>query len=696
MQAGRSAATEAQRQRALAEDFERAAREARAAAARYQAAATTEARTAGVLAPLAAAGYHLLTDRLWPGTRRANVDLVLVGPGGVFIVDTKAWTALTIEADRIYRGQADVTEEFDRLRQLKELTQEDLAEVGLAPGEVRLVVVLAGRTGIKQSVTGIDFVGEGDVLGHISHFGHRLPTSLVDAVLTRAVGLFHEMPPLSAPTLSPSPIPAMVQDVLFDTNRVHDALSACAEKAPIEQWMVYLHPSQAKLTRRSYNGPSRIRGSAGTGKTVVGLHRAAHLARVKGGRILFTTYVRTLPEVMRNLLARFAPDVVDSVEFTGVHRFALGVLKERGRRLEIDPKASARIFNTAWKRIGQGSALERLRPDQTYWQDEIDRVIKGRGITTFEHYAALPRTGRRTQLSPSARQEMWSLYQAYDAGMNAAGLCDFADLVTLAEAEVRRRPLNAGYSAVIADETQDLSCMMVRLLHSLVGDVPDGLTLIGDGQQSIYPGGYTLSEAGISVTGRAAVLDINYRNTIEITSFAASAIIGDEFDDIEGFTAAADISTQVTRRGAIPEAIDVGSETDAHTAMVGQIAQLQAAGVGLGDIAVLCATNPLAGRALSALRKGGYPAVELTRYDGRTTSAIKVGTVKRAKGLEFSHVLLPAVDPALLAGSKAPQDQGEREAWDLARRELYVAMTRARDGLWLAVRANSRRRYKAK
>lgn len=145
-----------------------------------------------------------------------------------------------------------------------------------------------------------------------------------------------------------------------------------------------------------------------------------------------------------------------------------------------------------------------------YWKEEIASVPKGRGIMQFTQCADLIRTGRRFPLQPAQRETVWRLYLAYSEELRRRGVDDFADLTLLAEAELRHEPL-PGYSAVIVDEAQDLSAAMVRMLYSLVGDRPDGFTLIGDGQQSIYPGGYTPAEVGFSVQNRGVVLDVNYR-----------------------------------------------------------------------------------------------------------------------------------------------------------------------------------------
>ncbi len=691
MVAGDSAGAESRRQLALADAHEKAAAEARAAAGRFGIAEVTEKQTARTLAPLAGLGYFLLADRCWPGTRRAQVDLIVIGPGGVFIVDTKAWAEVAIEGERIFRGDADVTDDLLGLAGLADVTQADLAEVGLAPGEVRPIIALAGRSGIDAAVNGVRVVGERDLLRSIAGHGNRLTPTQVDIVLARALALF---PQLGAPApivaavpepVMPLPTREVQQDALLSPEEVNDALLQGALAQPIEEWMSFLHPQQAKLVRRSFPGPSRVRGPAGTGKTVVGLHRAAHLARVKTGRVLVTTYVRTLPEVLRELLRRLAPDAVDRVDFSGTHAFARRVLQDRGVRFTLDPAQSRGAFDVAWRKVGMNSVLGNGTKDHDYWADEIEHVIKGRGISRFEQYADLTRTGRRHPLNSRGRQAVWELYCAYDAELRRRGINDFADLVLLAEAELRREPMDGVYSAVIVDEAQDLSCAMVRMLHSLVGDEPDGFTLIGDGQQSIYPGGYTLAEAGLSVAGRGVVLDINYRNTAQIVNFAQRLVAGDEYADIEGVLARGDVPSSVPRAGADPVISHCPNRRGLNEEMIQRITSVtRDIGTGVGDVAVLCTTRRSATDAAAALVAAGFPVVNLEEYSGRPIDAIKVGTIKRAKGLEFKQVLIPDIRPEHTS-IQPPTDDTDRERWDLTRRELYVAMTRARDGLWVGI-----------
>ena len=92
--------------------------------------------------------------------------------------------------------------------------------------------------------------------------------------------------------------------VLTDDDELEAMLSA-----PLEQWRVFLHPSQRRLIERNWNGPVRVLGGAGTGKTVVAMHRARWLAKQwidanQPGRILFTTFTRNLATDIRSNLTK--------------------------------------------------------------------------------------------------------------------------------------------------------------------------------------------------------------------------------------------------------------------------------------------------------------------------------------------------------------------------------------------------------
>jgi hypothetical protein len=689
--AGESVAREAARQRELADEHARRAGIARQMARSFGETAPREQRLARTLIELEPLGYTLLADRRRPGSARGGVDLVLVGPGGVVLLDTRPWREVVVVEGRVWRGTEDATAEVERLADLLHSTQGELAELGLAPGEVHAMIAFTGDDVPRTQLFGVTLLGEATAVTEIARLGRRVPAARVGEVRALLEVLF---PPLTTgPVTIPSALPAIAplppDGAQLRPDELQEALLDDLRRAPVEEWMTFLHPGQARLVRRSFSGPARIRGAAGTGKTVVALHRAAHLARVTGGPVLVTSLGRTLPRVLATLMRRLAPDVADRVEFASVHGFAADLLAARGTRLDVDAEAASRIFDEVWRTHGLAGPLGALDAAARYWYEEVSAVIKGRGLTRFEQYERLPRHGRRRPLNAEQRAAAWTLYVAYELALREHDVADADDVVLEADASLRATPLHR-YGAVVVDEAQDLSTVMLRMLHSLVGDAPDGLTLVGDGQQSIYPGGATLAEAGISIAGRSVVLATNYRTTAEISGFAELLVRGDSHVDLEGAPATAEPAT-TPRRGPRPVHTVFPSRAVHDRSLVERVRRIVAdaeesgSGAGLGDIGVLALYDWHAREAAEALEEAGIPTLDLAAYDGTPVDAVKVGTIKRAKGLEFSEVLVVRTPPYLVQPGAPALDEAAEERAALQRRELFVAMTRARDGLWVGV-----------
>jgi hypothetical protein len=692
MTAGHTAGTQSRHEALFAEKQARTAAFARRTAARHAAKSRTERDVVGALAPLGAVGFHILPDRGWPGTRSAQVDLVVIGPSGLFIVDTRSWSDVTIDAGRVFRGEFDVTDDLASLADLAYATEARMAELGLAAGEVHALVVLAGRSGVRARIGTVEMVGEIDVARYILSRGLRLRPSQVESVVAASLDYFPIMHDADAPEAAVIAPIDDGEDPEYDTiplltnrdvtRQLEDAVAAPS----IDEWMTFLDPEQARLIRRSFGGPARIRGAAGTGKTVVGLHRAAYLARSAPGVVLVTSFVSTLPAVLGSLMHRLAPDISDRIEFVGTTAFARRLLTDRGIASNLQPAVAESEFDTAWRLVGKPGTLGRIEGKPSYWDDEIQHVIKGRGIHTFDEYAALARTGRHRGLTIEQRRAVWELFLAYQERMRARGAHDSADIVTLAERSLREHALER-YSAVIVDEAQDLSAMMIRMLHHLVGNRPDGLTLIGDGQQTIYPGGFTLGDVGVSLAGRGVVLETNYRNTAEIIDFASELVADDEFLDIEGTELRGDRIEPIARSGPPPLVVRFTNRA-AHDAEIPRRVRAiaSAENASYGDIGILALSTFGVRAAIASLVKANVPFVELTNFDGHPSNAVKVGTVKRAKGLDFAQVMLVQVPSNLLPAEDAfvpTPDDAASEQLELNRRELYVAMTRARESLWI-------------
>ncbi len=453
--------------------------------------------------------------------------------------------------------------------------------------------------------------------------------------------------------------------------------------------MTWLHPAQAKLIARTWNGPARIRGSAGTGKTVVALHRARHLAQ-RGRRVLFASYVTTLGPVFSGLFTRLAPDLSDRVDFRSTHQVAVQLLRAAGSPVTIDQTGLDDCWNRAWAATHHDGVLESVGQSLRYWREEISYVIKGRGITAWHEYAGLTRVGRRTSLQHGHRQAVWRLFEEYERRRRERGLIDWDDVLCRALDVVRDgAPGTAPWDAVIVDEVQDVSCTGLRLLHALAGDRPDSLLLVGDGQQAIYPGGFTLAEAGISVAGRGVVLDRNYRNRAEILRHALALMGDDRFEDLDDQPAAARGDLLATRPGGLVVHATADDDASQRHALLAHLENLTTTHHARhGDAAILVATNAEARRWHRTLATAGIHAILLTDYDGRTVDAVKIGTFERGKGLDFVHVLIPDHNHIPAPRRRHESDEAHAERADLERRRLYVAIVRARDTLWLGATAS--------
>jgi AAA domain/Nuclease-related domain len=644
----------------------------------------TEREVAAAFADLAGLGWRVLVDRRWPKTRAANVDLVAVGPGGVLVVDVKAWAEPRVERGRLYRGQAPADGEIDKLLRIAALVEDVTTDHELAPHLVIPLIVLAGRAERPVSVGRVRVLGQQALPLWVASRPARLPDERVDGL---AEALAAALPPHDEPE-PPTVRAAVAQPVLprepeqlslVDRSELTDALVAAAAAAPIEEWMTFIHPGQAALVRRPQGGPARIRGAAGTGKTVVALHRAAYLAGTRPGRILVTGYVRTLPTVLANLYRSLSPETCDRVDFVGIDAWAQRFLRERGVRCNTDVPAITAAWNEAWKTVGTRSRLPRLVPDPGYWRTEVDHVVKARGLREYADYAAADRLGRRVPLHAEHRAAVWDLYAEYQRLLGERALMDFSDVRGLALAEIARRPPDPGYAAVIVDEVTDLNLLGLRLVRQLAGDGPDRLLLIGDGRQAVYPGGVRLADAGIDVSGRATVLRTNYRNTGAVLA-AAARLVPDvhsaEPDDAD------DPRSVAERPGGRPARwVVTGNLRDHDDALLADLRDAARRHGGYGGFAVLCQTNAHLTRYLGILADNGVAAVPLADYAGIAVDKVKVGTYKRAKGLDFAAVFLPWI-PAPI-DTTVLTDPVSRERAELQDREVHVAATRARDELWL-------------
>ena len=703
--AGTSAARTVEEAEADQRDLAAAMRRSYTRARNFGMAALSEPLTAAALQPLADRGWRVLHDRRWPGSARANVDHVVVGYGGVAVIDTKHWSRpVQVREGRLWCGDDDRHDDtVDTLLRLAAAVDELLEEVtgsspgravGLSPIHVVPVLVFTAHERANELAPQVGRV----LLSTVGHLPTRLarrPRYLDDAQVA-LIGeyLAREMPPAASAEPAPIPRPRVLgvpirprpaptrsaepppeADQLFDVTELAGFLTEAATQ-PIQDWMAFLHPAQARVVRRTFPGPARIRGPAGTGKTVVLLHRAAWLATIRTGRILVTSYVSTLPTHLGAVYRRLSPDTADRVDFVAVHRLARDLLARNGQHLPVHRQRVDQAFDRAWDRVGRRSVLADLAP-APYWRTEIDSVVKGRGLREVADYEAVERRGRGLPLTGAHREVVWDLVEAYQEQLDRAGTHDDNDVLSAALDVVNRHPPDPGWSAVLVDEVQDLSLLGLRLCRALAGDGTDALLLVGDGQQALYPGGFTLADARISVSGRAVVLSTNYRNTRQILASAQQLVVDREFNDLDRTPEPGSRAVDVLRDGA-PVREEYAPTWHGLALLLRQALHVDAgAGIRRGDMAVLCHTNRQLATMTGELDALGVPLTPLLGWDGEPDDRVKIGTVNRSKGLDFAAVYLVDGSRSDLA---RPGDV-DREQQRIQRE--FVGRTRPRDRLWI-------------
>jgi superfamily I DNA/RNA helicase len=495
-----------------------------------------------------------------------------------------------------------------------------------------------------------------------------------------------------------------MQFKLIDDN---DELRRVIEEGDFKAWRTFLHPNQRRYVEKPQRGAFRLSGGAGTGKTVVALHRARHLAKQNpNARIVLTTYNKTLALSMLDDLRSLDPTLEiagrpgdKGVYVAGLDKLAAAVINQAddlGPAFEavfgpgFGTKQSSRIRDDiGWSeaaRAADGDLDARLLHPSFLAQEYVS-VVLGNQVTAFEQYARVPRAGRGVRLSRTQRAAVWRVFEQYRKRSRARGTLTFPEVLAIAAAHLQASALSsAGYLAdhVIVDEAQDLHATHWRLLRMLVAEGPDDLFITEDAHQRIYGQPVVLHRLGINIRGgRSSRLTLNYRTTAQNLHFAVSILEGADYRDLEegeestaGYTSA--------RLGPNPSLIECRSPADELDVVTGKVQEwLDKEKISPGSIAILTRGVSERSAYVRALGQRGIPAKVLDDNPA-TPDHVQVLTMHRSKGMEFRCVLLAGVDqehvPSKTQLRQVPEEEQE-EARQRERSLLYVAASRARDEL---------------
>ena len=505
----------------------------------------------------------------------------------------------------------------------------------------------------------------------------HLPSEAAEALLELAVG---KTPQPSLPVPSGAD-PFSHPDALrrFRVMRNVEELAEALEY-PWEKWTIFLHPAQLGLVKRNYNGPARVFGSAGTGKTVVALHRAVYLAKSNpGSRVLLTTLSDTLANLLRAKLQllihqEVEPDgriVVDSLDAVGLSLYEATF---------GSPELVTQEFIVAL--VEDAAGKEGTNFSQAFLLTEWDRVVDGWQLDTWEGYRDVARIGRYRRLSETQRKALWPVFQRVRLGLRERGLVTKPEMFVRLTREVERLD-HPPFDHVVVDEAQDVSVAQLRFLAALAGGRANGLFFGGDLGQRIFQQPFSWKELGVDVRGRSQTLRINYRTSHQIRT-QADRLLDPAISDVDG--------NLEERKGTVsvfngPQpTVQVLEDEEAESSAVskwltGRISE----GLQPSEIGVFVRSIDQTKRAVAAIKRSRLPYSILDEEVDAEEECMTVGTMHLAKGLEFRAVAVVACDSEVIplqSRVESIADEADlEEVYNTERNLLYVACTRARDYL---------------
>lgn len=412
--------------------------------------------------------------------------------------------------------------------------------------------------------------------------------------------------------------------------------------APLQQWRVYLHPTQRRLAEGPRGGPVRVLGGAGTGKTVLAMHRAVWLARnhaTAERKVLFTTFTRNLAlDIAQNIKSLMGDDPAHGrIEVSNLDKWVFGYLRKQNYPHQIVYGLQKKLWETA-----MALAPAELGFDETFFAEEWSQIITAQGIETLDDYRRATRTGRRTVLTRSKRDQVWPVFEEYRLQLSSQRLKDADDAFRDAAA-LLSTTMEKPFSAIVIDETQDFGPQALKLLRAMVSAGPNDLFFVGDGHQRIYKRHLaTMSRCGINIQGRSRKLYLNYRTTEEIRRAAVALLEGREIDDLDGGSDNNQRYKSLTH-GPEPEVVQVDSPDAGVQEAVGRVTtwlkEPEAAG---HTICVMAVSKVLRDAVGAGLEATGVPVSVINADSADTTSSdsVRVATMHRAKGLEFDRVVV--------------------------------------------------------
>ncbi len=450
---------------------------------------------------------------------------------------------------------------------------------------------------------------------------------------------------------------------------------------PWEKWSVFLHPAQRELVERRFGGPARVAGTAGTGKTVVALHRAVALARRHpDARVLLTTFSVTLARLLQQKLRRLTGNdtgLGERVVVAPIDDVAISLYEKSFGTPRIATVGMMQsLLGSISKEVGGHGFSDRFLIQE--WTDVVDAWH----LTTWEQYRNVARLGRKTRLGEKQRQQLWKIFEQAQQRLRDGGMFTTGMILAAITEEVGSSG-TPPYDFIVVDEAQDVNVPQLRFLAALAGNRPDALFFAGDLGQRIFQTPFSWKSLGVDVRGRSSTLRINYRTSHQIRR-QTDRLLGPELADVDG--------NVEDRRGAVsvfngpqPDVRVVESPDAEADVVAAWLRQRTGEGIAPDEIGVFVRSESQADRAKIAVALAGLAVTVPAAGTDPERGKVPLMPMHQAKGLEFKAVVVAACDDDVLplqSRIESVTDESDLEdVYNTERQLLYVACTRARDHL---------------
>lgn len=543
-------------------------------------------------------------------------------------------------------------------------------------------LLFAGRSedellsyGVPQEwIDAVYAADEGSILELVDH----LPGEAAEALLEIATGGQPRVPKVLVGVGNPFDHPDASRRfrVMTNVEELERALDY-----PWEKWTIFLHPSQREWVERDYGGPARVSGSAGTGKTVVALHRAVWLARENpDARVLLTTFSDALANSLRTQLFRLISNEPRLGERIEVHS-----MDAIGRRLYQLQSGAPNVASDAVveRLLAAGAAgIGGFRFSVHFLHAEWEQVVDAWQLGTWEEYRDVARLGRKTRLPEKQRAMLWTVFSDVRAHLTAQGLVTYSEIFSRLASHYAAEG-HSPFGHVVIDEAQDVSVAQLRFLAALGDDRPNSLFFAGDLGQRIFQQPFSWKALGVDIRGRSRTLRVNYRTSHQIRR-QADRLLGPEIADVDGNTEDRSGTVSVFN-GPAPAILVLGTPAEEGDLVQAWLSERIGEGLLPHEIGVFVRSAVELGRARAAVEAAGLEPKVLDENVETSIGRVSVSTMHLAKGLEFRAVVVMACDDEIIPLQEriemVTDDADLEEVYNTERHLLYVACTRARDHL---------------